>query len=118
MIMAIAFGLLSGCAGHEVAQVGRENTISALNVGDEVEISQYDGTYVAFIISAIEDDELIGESVRVSIADIEAINVYVKDDPSLVSDSREKNRNWEDHFTDAMVVLQAIIYMAAILASL
>jgi len=115
-IIVIAISLLSGCAGHSTAQIETKNTVTSVRVGDEVEISMHDRTYVAFTIKAIEDGELIGESVQVPIADIETITLHGQSESESPSDSQ--NRSWEEHVKDAMAAFEMILYAVAILASL
>ena len=65
----------SRCVRHPQQGQSTEVAISELAVGDTVEIVTADTEKLRFKITAIEDDALIGDDVRVPKADIRIVSV-------------------------------------------
>ncbi len=72
----MAFATILGCTSFQTTQgQSTEVAISELAVGDTVEIVTADTEKLRFKITAIEDDALIGDDVRVPKADIRIVSV-------------------------------------------
>jgi hypothetical protein len=72
----LLLALVSACTSFKSAD--RESTqvgISGLSVGDTVQIVTADETRVRFTIEAIDDDALIGDSIRIEKKDIRVVSV-------------------------------------------
>lgn len=79
LAIALTVGLslfLSGCMStysHSPAQGA--NLPQEVRVGDRVECKLQDGTQKSFTVTAVEPTALVGESVRLPIADISSLEV-------------------------------------------
>ena len=72
----MAFATILGCTSFQTTQgQSTEVAILELAVGDTVEIVTADTEKLQFKITAIEDDALIGDDVRVPKADIRIVSV-------------------------------------------
>ena len=74
--LIIFLALMSGCTSARIADgESVEVAVSELAVGDTVQVLTADGNTVRFTIEAIEDNELIGDGVRIPIDNIRTLSV-------------------------------------------
>ena len=68
--------LFSGCTSTQFRSAAQGANLPAeVRVGDQVNCQMSDGTQKAFVVTAVEPATLVGENLRVPIADIQSIEV-------------------------------------------
>ena len=68
---------LGGCAANsiEMATIAPENAGTTLAAGDEIHIVRKDNSFVPLIVDEVNESEIVGDEIRVSLDDIEYITL-------------------------------------------
>jgi hypothetical protein len=80
--------LFSGCTSTRFHSPSQGANLSAeIRVGDKVDCRMNDGTQKVFTVTAVEPAALVGESVRVPVADISSIEVTRLDGTKTIKET-------------------------------
>jgi len=83
LFATVLVALVSGCAGFEtITSQTPEQVVYQLSVGDDVRIVTRDGRETRFTIRSIEKDAVVGDNVRIPVADIASVSVKTQSDGS------------------------------------